>query len=78
MNLQRLKGEIIAVYGSQLAFSKAVGWHKNKVSKMLCGKYKPNTDEVADIVLALRLTEQQYWNIFLPFLSPNCDENKNK
>ena len=64
MDLQRLKGEIVAVYGTQLEFSKAIGWHKNKVSKMVCGKYKPDTDEVAAIVSALHLTEQQYWNIF--------------
>lgn len=77
MDLQRLKGEIVAVYGTQLKFSKAIGWHKNKVSKMICGKYKPDTDEVAAIVSALHLTEQQYWNIFLPNLSPNCDNPAN-
>ena len=66
LDLQRLKGEIVAVYGTQLEFSKAIGWHKNKVSKM---------DEVAAIVSALHLTEQQYWNIFLPNLSPNCDKS---
>jgi len=42
---------------------------------MVCGKYKPDTDEVAAIVSALHLTEQQYWNIFLPNLSPNCDKS---
>ena len=75
LDLQRLKGEIVAVYGTQLEFSKAIGWHKNKVSKMVCGKYKPDTDEVAAIVSALHLSEQQYWNIFLPNLSPNCDKS---
>lgn len=76
MDLARLKGEIIANYGTQLAFSSAIGWHKNKVSKMVRGKYKPNTDEVATIVSALHLNEQQYVSVFLPNLSPNCDKGK--
>ena len=59
-----------------LSFLKLLAGIKNKVSKMVCGKYKPDTDEVAAIVSALHLTEQQYWNIFfLPNLSPNCDKS---
>jgi DNA-binding helix-turn-helix protein len=65
MNLSRLKGEIIAVYGTQKAFAEAIGWHKNKVSKMICGRYKPNTDEVSAISDKLHLTETQFCNIFL-------------
>ena len=67
MDLQRLKGEIVAVYGTQLEFSKAIGWHKNKVSKMVCGKYKPDTDEVAVSYTHLSAggakTSQNAWGI---------------
>lgn len=73
MNVDRLRGEISAEYRTQVAFSSAIGWHKNKVSKMLSGKYKPNTDEVAEIAEALHLDERRYCDIFLAQKSPNGD-----
>ena len=41
MNLQKLRGEIVAQYKTQNNFSQAINWHKNKVSSMMTGKYKP-------------------------------------
>ena len=73
MNRRKLKGEIVAVLGSQNAFADAVGWHKNKVSKMMTGKYKPDTDEVAAIVEALNLSNDKFTEIFSPAKSPNGD-----
>ena len=71
MNIDRLRGEISAEYKTQSAFATAIGWHKNKVSNMLTGKYKPDTDEVAVIANALRLDEPKFCDIFLPEKSPN-------
>lgn len=71
MNIRRLKGEIIATYGTQNAFAGAMNWSINKVSRMMRGKYKPDTDEVAKIVGSLNLTAQKYYEIFLPSISPN-------
>ena len=76
MNANRLRGDIVAAYKTQAAFAKAIGWHENKVSKMLCGHYKPNTDEVADIAEVLQLNEAQYCAIFLPQKSPNRDNQR--
>lgn len=76
MNVNRLRGEIVAEYKTQTAFAEAIGWHKNKVSKMLCGLYKPDTDEVSLIASVLRLDERKYCDIFLPAKSPNGDEAK--
>ena len=73
MNLNRLKGEIVATYGTQNEFARAMHWHKNKVSKLVCGKYKPDTDEVADITTALNLDKEKYCEIFLTKKSPNGD-----
>lgn len=74
MDLRRLRGEIAAEYKTQVAFASAIGWHKNKVSKMLLGEYKPDTDEVAVMASALHLDERRYCDIFLPKKSPNGDE----
>lgn len=66
MNTNKLRGEIVASFKTQYAFADAIGWHRNKVSRMLCGKYKPDTDEVASIARILGLDEQKYCAIFLP------------
>lgn len=71
MNIDRLRGEIVAKYRTQNAFSEAIGWHKNKVSKLLCGKYKPDTDDVDAISVALDLSKDVFCEIFLPERSPN-------
>lgn len=78
MDVLRLRGEIVATFKTQAAFADAIGWHKNKVSKMLCGEYKPNTDEVAAIADTLRLNERRYCDIFLPRKSPNGDEKSGR
>jgi len=68
-----LRGEIVAKYRTQLAFADKIGWHRNKVTKMLNGAYKPDTDEVASIVDVLGLDERRYCDIFLPRKSTNGD-----
>lgn len=74
MNLNRLKGEIIAVFGTQNAFCTAIGWHKSKVSRLITGKYIPNVDEAAQISLLLSLPSEKYYEIFLPQKSPNGEK----
>lgn len=78
MDVRRLKAEIVAEYGTQTAFSQAIGWHQNKVSKVIRGHYKPDTDEVARIADVLRLDERRYCDIFLPKKSPNGDRGNER
>lgn len=66
MDTKRLRVEIVAEYGTQTAFAEAIGWHKNKVSKIIRGRYKPDIDEVAKITETLHLDERRYCAIFLP------------
>ena len=73
MDLCRLRGEIVAAYRTQSAFADAIGWHKNKVTNMLNGKYKPDTDEVAMIADMLQLDANGFCTIFLTRKSPNGD-----
>lgn len=74
MNLNRLKGEIIAVYGTQDSFSNAIKWHRNKVSRLINGQYVPNINEAAEISSLLNLSPEKYYEIFLPSKSPNGDK----
>ena len=65
MNLNRLKGEIVAVYGTQNNFANAINWDYRKVSKMVTGKYVPDINEVAEISKALNLSMDTYQTIFI-------------
>lgn len=64
MNTRRLRGEIVSVFNTQSAFASEIGWTKNKVTRMLSGKYKPNTDEVALIASTLHFNEAKFCEIF--------------
>ena len=75
MDMCILLGEIVAEFRTQSAFASAIGWHKNKVTRMLTGKYKPNTDEVAIIADLLQLDEPKFCDIFLTKKSPNGDDS---
>ena len=75
MNIPALRGAIASRYKTQKIFSEAMNWHKNKTSKMLTGKYLPNTDEVASISRVLNLSEEEFCLIFLPNSSPNGDKS---
>ncbi len=75
MNLGKLKGEIIANYGSQKAFAQHIGWPQNKVCRLVTGKYKPDTDEVDLMVRALNLDSKGFLAVFLPRISPNGDKD---
>ena len=78
MNLNRLKGEIVAACGTQAAFAKKINWHKNKVSRLVTGQYKPETDDVDVIVRALDLDADRFLDIFLPIKSPNGDNTSER
>jgi hypothetical protein len=73
MNTNRLRGEIVSRFRTQNAFAAYLGWTPNKVSKLLTGKYKPDTDDVATITNALNMDERTFCDIFLPKESPNGD-----
>lgn len=73
MNVNKLRGEIVAQYRTQRAFAEQIGWHQNKMSKLMTGKYKPDTDDIAAIMQALQLSEHSFCDIFMPEKSPNGD-----
>jgi hypothetical protein len=65
VNCSKLHGLIVERFGSQAAFSRASGWHQNKISRMIKGSFKPNTDEVTELAALLKMTESEFCDIFL-------------
>lgn len=71
MDLMALRGAVFGKYKNQLNFGDAIKWNRNKVSRLLRGKYIPDVDEAAQINHVMNLSEEEYKEIFLPALSPN-------
>lgn len=65
VNVNALKGRIVWLYGSQKKFADYLGWHQNKLSKMMNAKYIPDIDEASDIATALKLNQEEFYEIFL-------------
>lgn len=75
IDLNLLKGLIYSRYGSQTAISNSLGWGKNKIGKILKGKVKPSIDDCYHLYIALNLSKEEYISIFLPFLTPNGEDD---
>lgn len=75
INEKLLRAKIYGIFGSQKAFSDSVGWDINRINKILKGKKIPDILECAEISNALALTRKEYFDIFLPYLSPNGDKS---
>ena len=71
MNINELRAEIVRIRGTQDKFAESINWHRNKVSKMMNGKYVPNVDEAGAIANELNLSERKIIEIFLNNKSPN-------
>lgn len=65
MDCRKLHGVIVERFGSQAAFSRASGWHPNKVSRMINGRFKPDVDDIAELAALLKLNEAEFCDIFL-------------
>ncbi len=65
MNIDILRGAISEKFRTQTAFAAKIGWHKNRVSLMMHGKYTPNVDEAAAIAKILALSDEKFCQIFL-------------
>lgn len=65
MNIDKLRGTIAEKYRTQVAFADALGWNRNKISRLVTGKLVPNINEVAQIAAALRLSNCEFEEIFL-------------
>lgn len=74
MQLTALRRRIYGAFETQKAFATALGWHPNKLNKLLTGKYLPDVDEADAISKLLRLTNEEHCSIFSRIESPIGDK----
>lgn len=64
IDLKLLKGKIYERCGSQIKFSKSIGWHRNKVCAVLQGKKTLNANDIQMVSKILQLTPDEELGIF--------------
>lgn len=64
MDINVFRGKIAEKFGTQRAFCDAIGYHQNKLSKIMNGKRTPDIDEARRFAVALQLDENEYIKIF--------------
>ena len=76
INTQLLRGIIYSKFKSQNEFTKAIGWSPNKIGRIVKGTMIPNIEDCNAMMQTLSLTKEEYFQIFLPSLSPNGDKKE--
>lgn len=74
INTGYLRGAIYRSYSSQNAFTSDLGWPKNKLGDILKGVRVPDIADCGKMSSKLHLSQDEFWNIFLPELSPYRDK----
>lgn len=72
MNQDTLKGKVMGTFYSISAFAEAIGWSRNKASRIVNGVQEPTVDDVVAITTTLNLTEREFFTIFFAPLSTMC------
>lgn len=62
---------ITDVYGSQSECSKALGWPRQRLNKLICGTKEPDVTELYALATALNCDVGTIADIFLLYWSPN-------
>ena len=71
------RGLVFSRYKSVTDFAKAVGWSRNKASRILNGVQEPDSHDIVVMTKALNITSQKaFINIFFTELSTLVTENQ--
>lgn len=72
MNRKRLRGLIYEKYKNLIDFSEAIGWHRNKISRILTGVQEPNIDDMRIIANLFELSPEDFVDIFFENQFTKC------
>lgn len=65
-----LRGLALSKYKNISAFAEAIGWQRNKASRILNALQEPNPKEIAELVKVLDINSQKmFFDIFFASLS---------
>ena len=72
MDSNGLKSKVMGKFFSITAFADAMGWSRNKASRVVNGIQEPTVDDVTAMTSVLDLSEKEFFNIFFASLSTMC------
>ena len=62
-----IRGAVFSMYSTISAFADAIGWSRNKASRILNGIQKPTGDEMEQIANCLKISDaSRFVSIFFP------------
>ncbi|MFR0870513.1 MAG: helix-turn-helix domain-containing protein [Oscillospiraceae bacterium] len=74
MNHKELKSKVLGKFFSITAFAEAIGWSRNKASRIINGMQEPSCDDIVDLTNVLDLGEKEFFAIFFDKLSTMCTD----
>lgn len=72
MDHKALKSKVLAKFFSITAFAVAIGWSRNKASRIVNGIQEPTCDDIVDLTTVLDLGEKEFFDVFFARLSTMC------
>lgn len=63
-NYNKLKGRIVEIFGSQIEFSKSMGWSEKTLSLKLNGKVSWKQSDILKAIVLLKLSEDDIQEYF--------------
>lgn len=69
-NENRIRGAVFSKFPSIESFAKAIGWKRNKASRIVNGIQRPSVCDVEEMALTLDIVNaENFIHIFFPTLS---------
>ena len=76
MQNNALRGLIFSKYKSINEFSKEIGWHRNKASRIINGNRDPNATEMIQLANHLNMTLEIFIPIFFEYEFTKCTDEQ--
>lgn len=72
MNRQKLRGLVFSKYKTIREFSDAIGWQRNKSSRILNGPQEPDSDDMRAVAELFELSPDEFVEIFFDGQFTKC------
>ena len=62
-----IRGAVFSKYPNVSSFAKAIGWHRNKASRIVKGEQSPSVKDMEEMAMCLNITDAvSFMSIFFP------------
>ena len=63
----QIRGAVFSKFPSIISFAEAIGWKRNKASRIVNGIQKPNAEEIEQIASCLEISDADvFLSVFFP------------